>query len=295
MDLDYAIRTERPNFKKWERSNRMSLMIMKYSIPYTIRGAMPEEENAKKFLSQIADRFVGSEKVETSTILSKLVSMRYKGKGNIREYIMEMSNLVTRLRALKLELSDDILVHLVLISLPAQFSPFKISCNTQKEKLTLNELIAQCVQEEERLKQEKVESAQLVSSSHDFATKRKKDYKVKRAADKGTSQPKVQQKQDQVITCFFYKKAGHVKKDCPKYVNWLVKKGKLLNFICSEVNLALVSNHTWWIDTGATTHISVTMQGCLKSRVPTDAERFIYVGNDNKAPVKAVGLYRLYL
>ena len=53
-----------------------------------------------------------------STILSKFVSMRYKGKGNIKEYIMKMSNLATRLRALKLELSYDILVHLVLISLP---------------------------------------------------------------------------------------------------------------------------------------------------------------------------------
>ena len=45
-----------------------------------------------------------------------------------------MSNLVTRLRAQKLELSDGILMHLVLIFLPTQFSPFKISYNTQKEK-----------------------------------------------------------------------------------------------------------------------------------------------------------------
>ena len=169
IDLDYTIRIERPpaltndstieeraNFEKWEHSNYMSLMIMKHSIPDTIRSAMSEEENAKSFLSQIADRFVGFEKVETNTILSSFVSMWYKGKGNIREYIMEMSNLVTRLRALKLELSNEILVHLALISLPAQFSPFKISYNTQKEKWTLNELIAQCVQEEERLKQEKI-------------------------------------------------------------------------------------------------------------------------------------------
>ncbi|PKU77887.1 hypothetical protein MA16_Dca005719 [Dendrobium catenatum] len=113
---------------------------------------MPEEENAKKFLSQIADRFIDSKKVKTSTILSKLVSIRYKDKGEIREYIMKMSNLVTRLRALKLELSNNILVHLVLISLPAQFSPFKISYNTQKEKWSLNVLISQCVQGEERLK-----------------------------------------------------------------------------------------------------------------------------------------------
>ena len=48
----------------------------------------------------------------------------------MREYIMEMSNLVIRLRTLNLELFDDILVHLVLISLSSQFSLFKISYNT---------------------------------------------------------------------------------------------------------------------------------------------------------------------
>ena len=130
----------------------MSLMIMKHSILEAIRGAIPEETRAKTFLDQIANRFTANEKVETNTILSKLVSMRYKGKENIMEYILEMSNLVTRLKTLKLEFSEDILVPLVLISLLTQFSPFKISYNTQKEKWTLNELIAQCVQEEERLK-----------------------------------------------------------------------------------------------------------------------------------------------
>ncbi|KAF7132637.1 hypothetical protein RHSIM_Rhsim09G0102700 [Rhododendron simsii] len=100
---------ERLTYEKWERSNRMSLMIIKHSISETIRGAMPEEENAKKFLSQIADRFVASEKVEACTLLSKLVTMRYNGKGNIREYIMEMSNIVAKMKALKLEFSEDIL------------------------------------------------------------------------------------------------------------------------------------------------------------------------------------------
>ena len=144
IDLDYALREDRPAdltgantakqraaMKKWERSNRMSLMIMKHSIPKAIRGVIPEESQAKTFLDQIANRFAANEKVDTSTILSKLVSMLYKRKENIREYIMEMSNLVTRLKALKLELLEDILVHLVLISLPTQFSPFKISYNTQ--------------------------------------------------------------------------------------------------------------------------------------------------------------------
>ncbi|GAB2301300.1 hypothetical protein Dimus_035332 [Dionaea muscipula] len=44
----------------------------------------------------------------------------------------------------------------------------------------------------------------------------------------GTSRHKVQKKQDPVATCFL-RKAGHMKKDCPKYANWRAKQGILLN------------------------------------------------------------------
>ena len=37
------------------------------------------------------------------------------------------------------------------------------------------------------------------------------------------------------------------------------------------------------------------MQGCLRSRVPIDAKRFIYMGNGNKALVEVIGLFRLQL
>lgn len=60
--------------------------------------------------------------------------MRYKGKESISEYIMEMFNLATTLKVLNLEVSESILVHFILLSIPAQFTPFKISYDTQKEK-----------------------------------------------------------------------------------------------------------------------------------------------------------------
>ena len=82
-----------------------------------------------------------------------------------------MSNIASKLRALKLELSEDLLIHLVLISLLSQF---KISYNYQKEeKWSLNELISYCVQEEERLKQERTESVHVVSTSKDKGKRKK--------------------------------------------------------------------------------------------------------------------------
>ena len=95
----------------------MCLLVIKYSIPVIIKGFMPDKISTKSFLAEVADRFTKSDKVEASTHLSKLVNMRYNGKRNIREYIMKMSNLVSNL-TLKLELSEEILVHFILISLP---------------------------------------------------------------------------------------------------------------------------------------------------------------------------------
>ena len=146
----------------------MSLMIIKRGIPEAFRGAVSDEITlAKDFLTEIEKHFSKNNKEETSTLLASLISMKYKGKKNIREYIMQMSPIASKLKALKLELSEDLLVHLVLISFPAYFSQFKVSYNCQKEKWTLNELILYCVQEEERLKHEKSESAHLVSTSKD--------------------------------------------------------------------------------------------------------------------------------
>ena len=98
--------------------------------------------------------------------------MRYVGKRNIREYIKEMSHIASKLKALKLELSEDLLVHLVLISLPTQYNQFKVSYNCQKETWSLNELISHCVQEEERLKHDKTKSAHLAMASKDKRNKR---------------------------------------------------------------------------------------------------------------------------
>lgn len=96
----------------------MSLNIMKLSVIEPIKGSIFDKENVKIFLNQLADHFNSNEKVETRTLLSKLVSKQYIGKGSIREYIMEISNLATILKELNLEASKSMLVHFVLLSLP---------------------------------------------------------------------------------------------------------------------------------------------------------------------------------
>ena len=79
---------------------------------------MPAKISTKSFLAKSADWFTKLDKIEANMYLCKLVNIRYKDKENIREYIIEMSNLVFKLKVLKLKLSEEILVHFILISLP---------------------------------------------------------------------------------------------------------------------------------------------------------------------------------
>ena len=60
--------------------------------------------------------------------------MKYKGIGNVREHIMEMSYITSKHKALKLEFTNDMFVHLVLLSLPTLYNQFKVSYNYQKDK-----------------------------------------------------------------------------------------------------------------------------------------------------------------
>ncbi|CAH9133831.1 unnamed protein product [Cuscuta epithymum] len=235
LDLNLALRTEKPatvkdtstldekrEMERWERSNRMSLMIMKRAILESFRGTMSDEADAKPFLAELEKRFAKKEKAEISTLLSTLVSMKYKGKGNIREYIWEMSHIASKLSALKLILPEELLVYLVLISLPSQFNQLKVSYNCIKEKWSLNELISHCVQEEERIKQDKTESAHLASTSKGNKKRKIKEVVNSWPQRKHHKETKEETKESE---SFFCKGTNHKKKKCAKYHPWRAKKG----------------------------------------------------------------------
>ena len=45
--------------------------------------------------------------------------------------------------------------------------------------------------------------------------------------------------------CFFYKKKGHVRKDCSKFKKWFEKKHNLSSFVCYQSNMVNVNINTW--------------------------------------------------
>lgn len=104
--------------EKWDRSKHMSVMIMKNVILKLFMGTISKTiTTTKEFLKNIKSMFVKNKNAEIGTLLISLILMMYRGKGNIKDYIMEMSHFASKLKAFKLKLSEGLLVRLVLLFL----------------------------------------------------------------------------------------------------------------------------------------------------------------------------------
>ncbi|KAH7669007.1 TROVE domain-like protein [Dioscorea alata] len=126
MDLDHPLREPRPAplidqssleerrvFEMRERSNCTGLMIINNTIVEAFLDTMSKANDVRHFLDTLKECFVRSDKAEMSAILRKLVTMWYKGDGNIRKYVLDMFYLAGILKGLKIELPKDVLVHLI--------------------------------------------------------------------------------------------------------------------------------------------------------------------------------------
>ncbi|XP_038970703.1 uncharacterized protein LOC120104169 [Phoenix dactylifera] len=198
-------------------------------------GAIPDHDNAKNFLDAIGQRFVESDKAETGDLIDKFMNMKYDGVCGVREYIMKMLHISSKLEALKVPIAEHFLIYHILNSLPSQFNQLKVAYNAQRDKWDLNDLIAVCAQEEYRIRRETVETVQLTHqpsqnkrSSHNrkgkFHKGNKPHYNQQNKGSDGQTSggPKgIMKKNDK---CKFCKKKDHWQKDCFKFKAWLEKK-----------------------------------------------------------------------
>ena len=304
MDLDYALREPTPTkltsestneqkslYEKWERSNRMSVMIMKGSITPAIRGAIPDLDNTMSYIKPVEEQFLGTSKFLENTLMIKMIAMKYDGHSGVREHLTKMSDMASQLKGMDMAISEGFLVHFIMTSLPSQFGPFKINYNTQKDKWKMSELIAMCVQEEERLKVEKPDVAHLTIGPNKKSFKKGKGNKKKQGNDVSHNG----QKDENKIQCHFCHKKGHKRRDCYGFKAWLEKKGKTQCLVSYQSYLVDIPENSWWIDTGTSIHITNSLQGYLISKRLSKGERTITLGNGTKVEIKAIDTLRLIL
>nr|XP_016514639.1 PREDICTED: uncharacterized protein LOC107831391 [Nicotiana tabacum] len=257
------------------------------NIANNIKSTIPQTESAREYLKFVEERFHSTDKSLAGTLMAKLTTMKFDGSRSMQNDIIEMTNIAARLQTLGMKVDNSFLVQFILNPLPLEYGPFQINYNTIKYKWNVSELSSMLIQEESRLKKQGSHSINLMGQGSSKGLKVKANkFKKKKAPAKD---PQDTKKDHKANTYRFCNKEGHYQKDCLKRKVWFEKIGTISAFVCFESNLIEVPNNTWWLDSGATAHVSTTLQGFLTIQTTNPNKDFLFMGNRMKAPIEGLG------
>ncbi|XP_051146375.1 uncharacterized protein LOC127261971 [Andrographis paniculata] len=201
---DTSSESEKSFYNAWERPNRLSLMLMRMSIANHIKSTLPEINDAKEFIKADGERSQTADKSLAGTLMATLTTIKFDGSRSIHEHVVEMKNLVARLKALGMTVDDNFLVQFILNSLPPDM----------------------LVQEETRLKNQGSHSIHLITNQG--AGRRVGNKKVKgKCGPLKVNVPSIQAPKKELndVKCRFCGKSGYFQRDCLKRKAWFKKKG----------------------------------------------------------------------
>nr|XP_009761394.1 PREDICTED: uncharacterized protein LOC104213561 [Nicotiana sylvestris] len=146
MDLDFALIEQKPTkptttsiadektkYKKWMKANKLSLMIINRFIYDHTKGAIDDNGNTKDFLSAIGQKFLEFDKAEIGSLIDSLYTIKYDLVGSVRDHIIKLVIIATKLNNLGVTIIDDFLVQQFLRSLTEQLNQLKTTYNAQKD------------------------------------------------------------------------------------------------------------------------------------------------------------------
>lgn len=177
-------------------------------------------------------------------LLRKLCKLSLSESGDLEAHLIVMDEIMDQLATLGEPLKDELSVAFYLSSLPESYGSLIVALETRPEADLTRDLIRGKLLDESR---------------------RRKDL----AGDKTTGEENALQVSKQYdkpkVTCYFCKKAGHIKSECRKYKAWMEKNNNKANTVAvpAEREAEYVSlnvdtsnqNSEFCIDSGASIHL----------------------------------------
>ena len=161
MDLDLTIITdEKPAaitetsteadksfYEAWERSNRLSLHLLRMTMAENVKPSVPKTDNAREFMMKIKEYSQSdiADKSIVGNLMSELTTKKFNWSQPIHDHVTDMSNLAAKLKSMGMDVSETFLVQFIINSLSPEFGQFQVNYNTLKEKWNPQEIKAMLI------------------------------------------------------------------------------------------------------------------------------------------------------
>ena len=100
----------------------------------SIKTTLPKIESAKGFMGLVGEFSHSIDKSLPETLMSILITMKFDDSRTMHQHVIEITNIATRFKTLRMTVNENFLVQFILNSLPSEYGPFQMSYNTMKDK-----------------------------------------------------------------------------------------------------------------------------------------------------------------
>lgn len=198
------------------------------------------------------------------TLFKQLIRKEMKNGDCVQEYVNEFNEIVDKLTEVGIELQEELIVIMLLASLPKSFENFVVALETRDELPKLSLLKIKLIEESERRKSfenendndnEKVFSAKPYNNKNSSNKQYTREYQEPKNSDRQQqlANNNIQFKQNNNKKCYNCGMRGHFAANCKAKAK--TKNDFVLTSTLAISHANVKRTNTWCVDSGATSHL----------------------------------------
>ena len=300
-----SVESDKLSYNKWiEADNKMKFFMLGYMIDSLMVSYM-NSPSAKSIIDSLEVKFGKKSSAHVEGLWEKFIRTKLSEGEDARQHVINMIALTDELALQGRPIDDKTKISTILSSLPNSYDTLRQIYFVSSLDWTLDDLLSKVTAKEDakvRVNNFSINIAEQKESIPKGSKSFEKKRKFKSGKNGWRSNKKALVKQDvevktKQIICYHCNKPGHKKSECHSLLRSREKQpqGIFGNLILNEINTTIIKFGSWWADSGATAHISNTMQGFRGLQKINDGASYIYMGNDAKAKIEGIGVFELKL
>lgn len=248
-------------FQVWKRQDEKAMAVLILSISASQINCIKRCESSNAIWIELEKLHRPTGPVRKVTLFKQLLNKKMTEGENVQTHINEFSNVVENLSAIGITLQEELIVIMLLASLPMSFENFVVAFETRDELPSLSVLKCKLAEENERRKgSEQKENTQAFSArpvgqggrgrGNKATTDKRRDFKCYRCGQPGHFAAKCTTKEENENDG----KAGRGKNGA-KSENANSKNKETQRSFAGVATNHRMSSDVWVIDSGATSHM----------------------------------------